>query len=113
MEGTDRDSSSRSLPFILEGVTLMVVLNQLRGKYVSSVFPGIVSGGISLPFDKVLEVSPFPKVAVIDDGLDFILLFPINDVWGRTWKIVSVLTSFSKRGQKPGMKDVMNGPGRR
>ena len=113
MEGADRDLSSRSWPFILEGMTLMVFLNQLRSKHISSVFPGVVSGGISLPFDKVLKVSPFPKVTVIDDGLDFIFFFSINDVWGRTRKIVSVLTSLSERGQKPGMKDVMNGPGRR
>ena len=50
---------------------------------------------------------------MIDDGLDFIFFLSINDVWGRTWKIVSVLTSFPKWGQKPGVKDVMNGPGRR
>ena len=91
----------------------MVFLNQLRGKYIPLVFPGIVGRGISLPLHKVLKVSPFPKVAMIDDGLDFVFLFSINDVWGRTWKIVSVLISFSKWGQKPGMKGVMNGPGRR
>ena len=113
MEGADRDLSSRSLPFILEGVTLMVFSDQLWSKHVSLMFPGVVSGGISLPFDKILEVSPFPKITMIDDGLDFVFFFSINDVWGRTWKIVSVLTSFSKWGQKPGMKDVMNGPGRR
>ena len=113
MEGADRDLSSRFLPFISEGVTLMVFLNQLRSKHVSLVFPGVVSGGISLPFDEVLEVSPSPEVTMINDGLDFIFLLSINDVWGRTWKIVSVLISFPKRGQKPGMKDVMNGPGRR
>ena len=91
----------------------MVFLNQLWSKHISSVFPGVVSCGISLPFDKILEVSPLPEITMIDDGLDFIFLFSINDVWGRTWKIVSVLTSFSKRGQKSGVKDVMNGPGRR
>ena len=91
----------------------MVFLNQLRSKHILSVFPGVVSSGISLPFDKILEVSFFPKVTMIDDGLDLIFLFSINDVWGRTREIVSVLTSFSKRGQKPGVKDVMNGPGRR
>ena len=48
---------------------------------------------------------------MIDDGLDLVLLFPINDVWGRTWKIVSILTSFPERRQKSGMKDVMDGPG--
>ena len=51
-------------------------------------------------------------MTMIDDGLDFIFLFSINDIWGRTWKIISVLTSFSKQGQKSDMKDVMNGPGR-
>ena len=112
MEGADRDSSSRPLPFIPEGVTLMVFLNQLRSEHISLVFPGVVSGGIPLPFDEVLEVSPFSKVTMIDDGLDLVLLFSINDGWGRTWKIISVLTSFPKRGQKPGMKDVMDSPGR-
>ena len=113
MEGADRDSSSRSLPFILKGVTFMVFLNQLWSEYVSSVFPGVVSSGISLPFDKVSKVSPLTEITVIDNGLDLIFLFSINDVWGRTWEIVSVLTSFSKWGQKPGVEDVMNGPGRR
>ena len=91
----------------------MVFLNQLRGKYISSVFPGVVSCGISLPFDEVLKVSPLPEVAMIDDGLDFELLFPINDIWGRSRKVVSVLVSFPERRQKTGVEDVMNGPGRR
>ena len=112
MEGADRDLSSRPLPFILEGVTLMVFLNQLRSEHVSLVFPGVVSGGIPFPFDEVLEVSPFPKVTMIDDGLDLVFLFSINDVWGRTWEIIPVLASFPERGQKAGMKDVMDGPGR-
>ena len=94
MEGADRDLTSRSFPFILEGVTLVVFLNQLRGKYISSMFPGVVSRGISLPLDEILKVSPLPEIAMIDDGLDFILLFSINDVWGGTWKVVSVLTGF-------------------
>ena len=74
-------------------------------------FPGVVSRGISLPFDEVLEVSSFPKIAMIDDGLDFVLFFSINDVWGRTWKVVSILTSFPERCQEPGVEDVMDGPG--
>ena len=76
-------------------------------------FPGVVSRGISLPFDEVLKVSPLPEIAMIDDGLDLVLFFSIDDVWGRTWKIVSILASFSERRQEPGVEDVMNGPGRR
>ena len=89
----------------------MVFLNQLWGKYISSMFPGVVSRGISLPFDEILEVSSLSEIAMVDDGLDFILLFSINDVWGRTWKIVSILTSFPEWRQESGMKYVMNGPG--
>ena len=90
----------------------MVFLNQLWSEYVPSIFPRIVSRGIPFPFDKVLKVSPPSDMAMIDDGLDFVFLLSINDVWGRTWKIVSVLAGFSKRGQKSGVEDVMNGPGR-
>ena len=90
----------------------MVFLNQLRGKYIPSMFPGVVSRGIPLPLDEILKVSSLPEVAMIDDGLDFILLFSINDVWGRTWKIVSILTSFPERRQESGVEYVMNGPGR-
>ena len=111
MEGADRDLTSRSFPFILEGVTLMVFLDQLRGEYISLVFPGVVSCGISLPFDEVLKVSPLPKMTMINDGLDFILLLSINDVWGRTWEIIPILISLPERRQEPGVEDVMDGPG--
>ena len=48
---------------------------------------------------------------MIDDGLDFVFLFPINDVWGRTWKTVPILTSLLERRQEAGVEDVMDGPG--
>ena len=112
MKGADRDLTSRSSPFILEGMAPVVFLDQLRSEYVSLVFPGVVSCGISFPLDKVLEVSPLPKVTMINDGLDLEFFFSINDVWGRSWKVVPVLVSFPERRQKPGMEDIMNGPGR-
>ena len=74
-------------------------------------FPGIVSRGISLPLDEVLKVSPLPKIAMINDGLDLVFLFSINDVWGRAWKIVPILAGFPERRQKSGVEDVMDGPG--
>ena len=77
----------------------MIFLDQSWSEYVLVVFPGIVRRGISLPLDEVLEVSPLPEIAMIDDGLDFVLLLPINDVWGRTWKVVPILTSFPERRQ--------------
>ena len=77
----------------------MIFLDQLWSEYISPMFPGIVSRGISLPLDEVLEIPSLPEMAVIDDGFDFVLLFSINDVWGRTWKIVPILTSFPERRQ--------------
>ena len=50
-------------------------------------------------------------MAVVDDGLDLVLLFSINDVWGWTRKVVPILTSFPERRQEPGVEDVMDGPG--
>ena len=112
MERADRDSTLGSSPFILEGVALVVLLDQPRGEYISLVLPGVVSRGISLPLDEILKVSPVPKIAMVDNGLDFVFLLSINDVWGRTREIVSILASFPERRQKPGVEDVMDGPGR-
>ena len=111
MERADRDSTLGSFPFILEGVAPVIFLNQLRSEYISLTFPGVVSRGISLPFDEILKVSPLSKIAMVDNGLDFVFFLSINDVWGRTREIVPVLVSFPKRCQKAGVKDVMNGPG--
>ena len=91
----------------------MIFLDQSWSEYISSVFPGIVSRGISFPADEVLKVSFLSEISMIDDGLDLVFLFPINDVWGRTREIVSILASFPERRQEPGVEDVMNGPGRR
>ena len=89
----------------------MIFLDQLGGEYIPLVFPGVVSCGISLPLDEVLKVSPLSKITVVDDGLDLVFLISINDIWGRTRKIVSILANFFERRQKPGVEDVMNGPG--
>ena len=55
---------------------------------------------------------PLSKMAMIDDGFDLEFFLSINDVWGRPWKVASVLVSFPERHQEAGMEDVMNGPGR-
>ena len=112
MKGTDRDLASRSLPFILEGVALVVFLDQSWGEDILLAFPGIVSHGISFPLDKILETTSLPEIAMIDDGLNLEFFFSINDVWGRSWEVASVLVGFYERRQEAGMEDVMDGPGR-
>ena len=74
------------------------------------VFPGVIGLGISFPFDQVLEDSSLPKVAMISDGLDFVLLFSIDDVWGGSREIGSVLFGFMVRGQEAGVEHVMYRP---
>ena len=93
-------------------MTLVVLLDQLRGEHILLVFPGTVSRGISFPLDKILKVSSLAEIAMIDDGLDLILFFSINDVWGGTREVVSILVSLFERRQESGVEDVMNGPGR-
>ena len=77
---------------------LVILTNQLIGEYVAVILPGIVSLGISLPFDQILKSSPFPKVAMIPDGLDFIFFFPVDDIWGRSREVGPILFRFLVRG---------------
>ena len=80
------------------------------GEYIAVIFPGVVSLGVSLPFDQVLKNSSFPEVAVVSDGLDFVFFFPVDDVWGRSREVGSVLCRFLIRGQKAGVEDIMYCP---
>ena len=80
------------------------------GKHIAVVFPGVVSLWVSLPFDQILKSSPSPKVAMIPDGLDFIFFFSVDDVWGGSREVGSVLFRFLVRGQETGVEDVMYGP---
>ena len=88
----------------------MVLTNQLVGEYIAVILPGIVRLWVSFPFDQVLKSSPFPKVAMISDGLDFIFLFSVDDVWGRSREVGSVLFRFLVRGQKAGVENIMYCP---
>ena len=74
------------------------------------VFPGVVRFGVPFPLDQVLESSPFPEVAMVSDGLDLIFFFSINDIWGWSREIGSILFRFLIRGQKAGVEDVVYGP---
>ena len=73
-------------------------------------FPGVVSLGVSFPLDQVLKDLPPPEIAMISDGLDFVFFFPVDDVWGRSQEIGSVLFRLLVRGQKAGVEDIMYCP---
>jgi hypothetical protein len=82
----------------------------LFGEDIAVVFPSVVCFGVPFPLDQVLQDLPSPKVSVVSDGLDFVLFFSVDDVWGRSREVGSVLFCFVIRGQKAGVEDVMYCP---
>ena len=80
------------------------------GEHITVVFPGVVSFGVPSPFDQILEDSPSPEMAMISDGLDFVLFFSVNDVWGRPREVGSVLFRFLVWRQKAGVENIMYSP---
>ena len=88
----------------------MILTDQLFGEHITVVFPGVVGLGISLPLDQVLEYSPSPESSMISDGLDLIFLFSVDDVWGWSREVGSVLSCLMIRRKKAGVKDIVNRP---
>ena len=78
-----------------------------------SCFPRVVCIGISLPFDKVLELSFTSEVSVINDSLDLVFFSVFDKVRRRSRVVVPVFCSLAIRGQEGCVEYVMNGPGRR
>ena len=87
--------------------------NQIWGKHLIKRFPGVIRLRIALPLDQVLELAPSAMEAMVSNGLDFVLLFSIYYVRGRFRKIDPMLLRFAIRCQQAGVKDIMDGPGRR
>jgi hypothetical protein len=64
----------------------VIALDQFWGEHLFLEFPGVVSRGITLPFDQILESPRSPKVAMSHDCLDFKFCFSIN--YFRGWSEV-------------------------
>ena len=73
--------------------------------------PRVVCIWISLPLDKILELSFTSKMTVINDGLDLVFFGVFDKVrrWSRV--VVPVFYGFAIRGQEGCVEHVMNGPG--
>ena len=56
----------------------MIEFDELRGMYLVSWFPCVVTFRVSFPFDEILELSSPTMTLVVDDALHFILLFTVN-----------------------------------
>ena len=89
----------------------MIGLDQCGCVYLVSCFPCVVRIWIPFPLDKILKLSFTSKVAVINDGFDFVFFGIFDKV--RRWSCVinPVFYGFTIRGQEGCVEDVMNGPG--
>jgi hypothetical protein len=76
-------------------------------------FPHIVSCGITLPLDEVLEFMSLPKESMSHDSFYFKLLFSVDYFGWWAAEVGPVLFCFVIGGEKGGVKDVMDGSGRR
>jgi hypothetical protein len=79
--------------------------------YLGGRFPCVVCVWVSLPFEEVLQALPLPVETVINDGLDFILVFTLDQFGGRFDVVGAVLRGLAIRGEEAGVEHVVDLPG--
>jgi hypothetical protein len=62
--------------------------------YLVGWFPRVVSVWVPFPFEEILQGLPSPIEAVINDSLDFVLVFTLDQFGGWSDVIGSVLWGF-------------------
>ena len=72
----------------------LIFRNEVRGVNVLPFEPLIIGVRISLPFDKILYLTPAPESSRIDNVLHFIFLFAVDKVRWRPHVIDSVSRCF-------------------
>jgi hypothetical protein len=84
MWGEDATSSPQTSPFmrLVERASQVVLFDQCGGVYLGGWFPCVVCIWVSLPFEEVLQGLPLPIETVINDGLDFVLVFALDQLGG-------------------------------
>jgi hypothetical protein len=63
---------------LLEWAPLVVFFNQCGGVHLGGRFPCVVCVWVSFPFEEILQDLPLPVETVINDGLDFVLVFALD-----------------------------------
>ncbi len=61
----------------------MIMLDKLRGVDLISRFPCVVTFGVALPFNEILELLCSPELSVCNYLFDLIFIFSIDEV--RQW----------------------------
>lgn len=104
------DSPTRLSPFIFQQVSLVVLLYKVIHENIFPVLPGIVTNGVSFPFDEILKLMLSSKKVVPFDGFDYKFLLSINHFWRQGQVIVSELFHLPIWQKETGVKHGMNGP---
>jgi hypothetical protein len=73
--------------------------------------PCVVRVWVSFPFEEVLQGLRSPVEAVINDGLDFILVFPLDQFGGWSDVIGPVLWGFVICREETGVEHIVDPPG--
>jgi hypothetical protein len=79
--------------------------------YLVGWFPCVVRVRVSLPFEEILQGLGSPVEAVINDGLDLILVFAPDQFGGWFDVIGAVLWSLAVWCEKSGVEHVVDLPG--
>ena len=74
-------------------------------------FPCVVCVWVSLPFEEILQGLPLSVEAVINDGLDFVLVFTLDQLGGWFDVVGAVLRGLAIRGEEAGVEHVVDLPG--
>jgi hypothetical protein len=74
-------------------------------------FPCVVRIRVSPPFEEILQGFSSSVEAVINDGLDFVLVFALNQLGGWFDVIGAVLRRFTIRREETGVEHVVDFPG--
>ena len=88
----------------------MVFLYQIIRVYVLGGFPRIIRRWIALPFDQILQPALTPVMSVIDNGLDLVFLFTLNQVRWWTHEVGSVGSGLLIGQEEGGVEYVMDAP---
>jgi hypothetical protein len=97
--------------WLLERAPLVVFFDQCGGVYLGGRFPCVVRVWVSLPFEEILQGLPPPVEMVINDGLDFVLVFTLDQFGGWLDVVGAVLWGFTIRGEEAGVEHVVDLPG--
>jgi hypothetical protein len=65
-----------------EGALFVIGLDQRGGMHLVGWFPCVVCVRVPIPFEEILQGLLSPVEAVINDGLDFVLVFPLDQFGG-------------------------------